>query len=592
MKLKQSKETLSHEEASTQSSENNIFSEINDLFLDYLNKQSSGIEPSKMQQSYFDLYSELWNKPEKILETQQKAISSLFELWEDSVNNIFSTETEKQPKTSTDKRFKHQAWNDSPYFELIKKSYLLSANTMQTMVNEIDYPDENSAKKAAFYTRQFIDAMSPANFIATNPEVIESTIQSNGSNLLKGFENFCNDFDSKSGQLRIKMADLNAFELGKNIAISPGKVVFENDLMQLIQYSPATKKVFKRPLLIIPPWINKFYILDLQPKNSFIKWLTEQGHTVFIISWVNPDASHKEKDFSDYVFQGPIAALDAISKATDQDEVNVIGYCIGGTLLSAALAYLQAKEDKRIVSASFLTSLIDFSEPGDLGVFIDESQICDLEEKMNAQGFHEGKDMAMSFNLLRANDLIWSFYINNYLLGKAPQEFDLLYWNSDSTRMPAKMHSTYLRKMYLENIFKEPGGISIGDVKIDVSTIQTPGYFISTEDDHIAPWKSTYLGAQLFSGPIRFVLGKSGHIAGIVNHPDARKYGYYTGPAPKMDAQSWYAKTKSHEGSWWLDWQKWLISVSGDDKVSARIVGSAGLAPLEDAPGSYVRVKC
>jgi polyhydroxyalkanoate synthase len=593
MKANYNKEILSHGEDSSRSSDKNIFSDFNDLFLDYLSKQTAEIESSGIHQTFLDLSLELWNKPEKVLENQQKAMSSLYELWGNSFDNILSTETDKQqPKKVADKRFKHKAWNDSPYFELIKKSYLLTDNTLYAMENEIDYLDENTAKKAAFYTRQFIDAMSPANFIATNPEVIESTIQSNGTNLLKGFENFCNDFNSESGQLRIKMADLNAFDLGTNIAISPGKIVFENELMQLIQYSPTTEKVFKRPLLIIPPWINKFYILDLQPKNSFIKWLTEQGHTVFIISWVNPDASHREKDFSDYVFQGPMAALDAISKATDEDEVNVIGYCIGGTLLSATLAYMHAKEDKRIVAASFLTSLIDFSEPGDLGVFIDESQISDLEKKMNSQGFHEGKDMALSFNLLRANDLIWSFYINNYLLGKSPQKFDLLYWNSDSTRMPAKMHSTYLRKMYLENIFKEPGGISIGDIQIDVSTIETPSYFISTEDDHIAPWKSTYLGAQLLSGPTRFVLGKSGHIAGIVNHPDAMKYGYYTGPSPKDNADSWYTKTKSHEGSWWLDWQKWFISVAGDEKVSARIVGSGGLASLEDAPGSYVRVKC
>jgi polyhydroxyalkanoate synthase len=450
--------------------------------------------------------------------------------------------------------------------------------------------DEKSAKKAAFYTRQFVDAMSPGNFILTNPEVIEATIRSNGDNLLRGLKNLCHDFDIESGQLRIKMADQDAFEPGRNVAVSPGKVVFQNELMQLIQYSPATQEVFKRPLLIIPPWINKYYILDLQPKNSFVKWLAGQGHTVFVISWVNPDETLSDKDFGDYVFEGPLAAMDAITVATNETHINVVGYCIGGTLLSALLAYMQAKQDKRIVSATFMASLIDFSEPGDLGVFIDELQVSNLEEKMNDRGFHEGRDMALAFNMLRANDLIWSFYINNYLLGKSPVEFDLLYWNSDSTRMPAKMHSTYLRKMYLENRFKDPGGIQVGDVPVDVTSIEIPGYFISTEDDHIAPWKSTYLGARLFSGPVRFVLGKSGHIAGIVNHPDAGKYGYYTGPEPSVSGEEWYSQRVSHDGSWWRDWQDWVLQYTGE-MVPARHPGEGGLAVLEDAPGSYVRVK-
>ncbi|MEX2352906.1 MAG: alpha/beta fold hydrolase, partial [Gammaproteobacteria bacterium] len=376
----------------------------------------------------------------------------------------------------------------------------------------------------------------------------------------------------------------------KNVAVSPGKVIFQNELMQLIQYAPTTTEVYKRPVLIIPPWINKFYILDLQPKNSLIKWLTEQGHTVFVISWINPDESLSDKDFQDYVFDGPLTALDAIKKATGEAKVNAIGYCIGGTLLSATLAYMKAKQDKRIVSATFFVSLIDFSEPGDLGVFIDDLQVQNLEEKMNARGFHDGKEMAMAFNLLRSNDLIWSFYVNNYLLGKDPMPFDLLYWNSDSTRMPAKMHSTYLRTMYLENRFKEPGGLTVGDVAIDVSQIDTPSYFISTEDDHIAPWKSTYLGARLFSGPVRFVLGKSGHIAGIVNHPDAKKYGYYTGPAPELDADDWYQQVESHDGSWWPDWNQWVLAYAGE-KVPARQPGDGELKPIEDAPGSYVKVR-
>ncbi len=466
----------------------------------------------------------------------------------------------------------------------------MTANTIQTLVKDVDGMDEKTARKAAFFTRQFIDAMSPGNFIHTNPEVIEHTLSSNGQNLLNGLKNFCEDFDSDTGQLRIRMADLDAFELGRNVAVSPGKVIYQNRLMQLIQYAPTTKEVNKRPLLIIPPWINKYYILDLQPKNSLVKWLTGQGHTVFMISWVNPDETLRDLDFQDYIFEGPLAALDAIEQATGENEINTIAYCIGGTLLSALLAYMQVKGDQRIKSATFMTTLIDFSDPGDLGVFVDQEQLNHLEEKMNSKGYHDGKDMAMTFNMLRANDLIWSFYINNYLLGKSALEFDLLYWNSDSTRMPAKMHSTYLRKMYLENQFKDPGGIIIGDVPIDLSCITIPCYFISTEDDHIAPWRSTYLGAQLLSGPVRFILGKSGHIAGIINHPDANKYGYYTGPAPEMDAEEWYSQTKLHDGSWWPDWNNWITAYAGG-KVPARVPGQGGLEVIEDAPGAYVKVR-
>jgi len=358
--------------------------------------------------------------------------------------------------------------------------------------------------------------------------------------------------------------------------------------MQLIQYEPLTKDVHRRPLLIIPPWINKYYILDLREKNSFIRYAVEQGHTVFVVSWVNPDKRHAEKSFEDYMFEGSLAALEAILKATGEKEANVIGYCLGGTLLGATLGYMAAKKDKRFASATFFVSLLDFSIPGELGVFIDDKQVENLEKRMNERGYLEGSEMGTTFNMLRANDLIWSFVINNYLLGKEPFPFDLLYWNSDSTRMPANMHSFYLRNMYMKNALKDPGGITLGGVPIDLRKIKLPAYFISTAEDHIAPWKSTYLGARLLSGPVRFVLGGSGHIAGIVNPPSANKYGYWTNDQLAETPEAWEQNAEFHQGSWWTDWKEWIARQNGADRVPARRPGDGKLKVLEDAPGSYV----
>ena len=356
-----------------------------------------------------------------------------------------------------DRRFKDAAWEENQLFDFIKQSYLLTARWLTQTVREVDGLDEKTAKKVDFYTRQFVDAMAPTNFLLTNPEVLRATVESHGENLVKGLQNLLEDLDRGKGKLRIKMTDLEAFRIGENIAVSPGKVVFRNDLIELLQYAPTTEKVYKRPLLIIPPWINKFYILDLREKNSFIKWAVGEGHTVFVVSWVNPDETLAAKSFEDYMLEGPVAALEAMEKATGEPDANVIGYCLGGTLLACTLAYMAAKKDSRVVSATFFASLVDFKEPGELGIFIDEEQLAALEERMNEKGYLEGTTMATTFNMLRANDLIWSFVVNNYLLGKDPFPFDLLYWNSDSTRMPAAMHSFYLRNMYQANKLVQPG---------------------------------------------------------------------------------------------------------------------------------------
>jgi polyhydroxyalkanoate synthase len=432
--------------------------------------------------------------------------------------------------------------------------------------------------------------MSPSNFVLTNPEVLRRTAETGGENLLKGLANLLGDLERGKGQLRIKMTDMEAFELGRNIAVSPGKVVYQNDLMQLIQYQPTTETVLKRPLLIGPPWINKFYILDLRAKNSLVRWAVAQGHTVFVISWVNPDAELAEKGFDDYMTEGYLAALDAIEQATGEREVNVIGYCLGGTLLSATLAYMAARKDRRIASATFFVTMMDFEEAGELGVFIDEEQLKSLEDKMNRRGYLEGSEMATTFNMLRANDLIWSFVVNNYLLGNDPFPFDLLYWNADSTRMPARMHSFYLRKMYQENLLKDRGGISLLGVPIDLSAIKVPAYFLSTREDHIAPWKSTYRGTRLLGGKCRFVLAASGHIAGVVNPPEGGKYSHWINPDLPPDPEAWLAGATEIAGSWWPDWQRW-VSALAPEKVPARVPGDGKLAVVEDAPGSYVKLR-
>ncbi|HVS56524.1 MAG TPA: class I poly(R)-hydroxyalkanoic acid synthase, partial [Casimicrobiaceae bacterium] len=485
-------------------------------------------------------------------------------------------------------------WQEHFLFDYVKQSYLLTARWLHDAVASVEGLDQRTQKKVDFFTRQYIDALAPSNFALTNPEVFRETIATGGQNLVKGLNNLLDDIERGNGKLRISMTDSKAFELGVNIATTPGKVVFQNDLMQLIQYEPVTKKVHKRPLLIIPPWINKYYILDLREKNSLIKWCLERGLTVFVISWVNPDERLAAKDFVDYMLEGPLAAIDAIEKATGEKDVNALGYCLGGTLLAATLGHLAAKKQPRIASASFMTTLIDFTGAGELEVFIDEEQVEALEKRMQDRGFLEGAAMANTFNMLRSNDLIWSFVINNYLMGRDPFPFDLLHWNCDSTRMPAKMHSFYLRNMYMKNALKTPNGITLADTPIDLGKVALPTYFVSAIEDHIAPWKTTYAGPPLLGGKSRFVLSGSGHIAGMINPPSARKYGYWTNETLPVDAEQWLKGAKQHEGSWWEDWILWLGPKLGG-KVTAREPGKgAGKAKektIESAPGSYARLR-
>src|SRR5213079_1096252 len=484
-----------------------------------------------------------------------------------------------------DRRFRDQAWSDNALFDFIKQSYLLSARWLQGAVSQVEGLDEQTARKVDFYTRQFVDALAPSNFVMTNPEVLRATIDSRGENLLNGLKNLLDDLERGKGRLAISMTDMAAFKIGENVAATPGQVVYKNDLIQLIQYTPTTGRVKKRPLLIIPPWINKFYILDLRPRNSFIRWAVGQGHTVFVISWVNPDERLAAKSFEDYMREGPLAALDAMREATGEREANVIGYCLGGTLLASMLAYLTAKRDNRVKSATYFVTMVDFKEAGELSVFIDEEQLHALEERMEKKGYLEAREMHTTFNMLRANDLIWSFVVNNYLLGKSPFPFDLLYWNADSTRMPAAMHSFYLRKMYQENLLAQPGGITLGGVPIDLRKIRTPAYLLSTREDHIAPWRSTYAATQLYAGPVKFVLSASGHIAGVVNPPGG-KYGHWENEENPPTPEEWLATATAYPDSWWPLWERWISQYTAGE-VPARHPGDGKLKPIEDAPGSY-----
>ncbi len=548
-------------------------------------------DPLQLSGAFFEMLTNLATNPLALVESKMALWQNYLDLWNYTTRRMIGLEAEPAAAPAhDDKRFKDEAWEEHFVFDYIKQSYLLAANWVQETVAKAEGLDDKTVGKLEFFTKQYVDAMAPTNFVHTNPKVIKETVESRGENLVKGLNNILHDLESGKGKLQIRMTDSEAFELGKNVATTAGNVVYQNEMMQLLQYTPSTEQAYQHPVMVIPPWINKFYIMDLQPKNSLIKWLVDQGHTVFVISWVNPDETLAEKSFADYMLEGPLTALEQIERATGEENVNAIGYCLGGTLLAATLGYMAAKKDKRILSGTYFTTMIDFAEPGDLGVFIDDYQIEHIENQMQKTGYLEGRSMAGTFNMLRSNDLIWSFVINNYLLGKEPFAFDLLYWNSDSTRMPAAMHSYYLRNMYQQNLLKESGGITLDGVPIDLSKVKTPAYFLSTKEDHIAPWASTFMGAQLFSGPMRFVLGGSGHIAGVINPPASGKYGYWTNTKKIKDADAWLESAKLNDGSWWLDWDKWVHKYSGE-KIPAPVPGDGELDIIEDAPGSYVKVK-
>lgn len=564
----------------------------------YMKPREEGKLKNEMSEDVADVVktvghvAEYWlSDPQRALELQTSLGRAYLDLWAGAVKRMAGEETPASagpdPK---DKRFADPEWSQNQFFDFLKQAYLLTAQWGEKLVKDASGIDEHTKAKAEFYVKQITNAISPSNFVLTNPELLRETFASNAENLVRGMHMLGEDIKAGHGNLRIRQSDPSNFEVGRNLALTPGKVIFQNDLMQLIQYEATTKDVLKAPLLIVPPWINKFYILDLTPEKSFIKWCVEQGITVFVVSWVNPDAHLAKKSFEQYMMEGPIAALDTIEKITGEKKVHAIGYCVGGTLLSITLAYLAAKKKNRALSATMFAAQVDFTHAGDLKVFVDEERIQQLEAHMKEQGYLESSHMANTFNMLRSNDLVWPYVVNNYMRGKKPYPFDILYWNSDATRMPAANHSFYLRNCYLNNRLTK-GEMEIAGVTLDLKKVKVPIYNLATREDHIAPAKSVLHGSQYFGGPVQYVLAGSGHIAGVVNPPAKSKYQYWTGGPPVGDdVDKWMATATEHPGSWWPDWLDWLKRVN-DKTVPARKIGGGKLKPIEDAPGSFVKAR-
>ena len=530
-------------------------------------------------------------QPERMMRAQGDLFAKYLELWQTTARRA-SGET-SEPVVSPakgDKRFNDPDWSDNPVFDVIKQSYLLTANFLNDMVSDVDGVDPLEKRRVEFFMRMLTDAFAPSNFLASNPTALKEVMTSGGQSLVKGMENFQADLQRGGGALSIAQTDYDMFKIGENVATAPGKVVFRNEIIELLQFSPSTEQVHEIPLLIFPPWINKFYIMDLRPENSLIRWLASQGFTVFVASWVNPDASLATKTFEDYMRQGIYEGVGAAMKQAGVDHVNTVGYCIGGTLLSATLAHMAAKGDTSIGSATFFAAQQDFSEAGDLLLFTNEDWLGDLEKKLDeGGGVLSGQTMADTFNALRGNDLIWSFFVNNYLMGKEPKPFDLLFWNSDQTRMPKTLHTFYLRRFYGENAMAK-GELVLDNVRIDLSTVKVPIYVQSSKEDHIAPAKSVFKGARLFGGPTTFTMAGSGHIAGVINAPIANKYQHWTNNALPASLDEWRAGAVEAPGSWWPHWAAWLSAKSGR-MIPARDPATGPLKPLGDAPGEYVKVK-
>jgi polyhydroxyalkanoate synthase len=530
-------------------------------------------------------------QPDRLMRAQADLFGRYMDLWKAAASRVHGEPAAEvaQPGKG-DKRFADPDWSQNPVFDVIKQSYLITSDWLNELVAGVEGVEPMTKRRVEFFTKMLTDAFSPSNFLLSNPAALREAMQTEGQSLLKGMENFAADLSRGGGQLSISQTDFSQFKVGENVATAPGKVIFQNELIQILQFDPTTEQVSEIPLLIFPPWINKYYILDLRPENSMIRWLTSQGITVFVTSWINPDAALSTRTFEDYLKEGIYAATDAVMAQAGVEQVNTVGYCIGGTLLSCALAHMAARGDKRIASATFFAAQQDFSEAGDLLLFTNEEWLKQLEGMMDAGGgVLSGQAMADTFNALRSNDLIWSFFVNNYLMGKEPRPFDLLFWNADQTRMPKTLHLFYLRKFYGENALAK-GELVLDNVRLDLGTVKTPIYVQSSREDHIAPYRSVFKGAKLFGGPVNFMMAGSGHIAGVINHPDAKKYQHWTNPALPGTVEEWMAGAAEHPGSWWPEWMTWLKARSGAD-VPARDPAKGPLKPIEDAPGSYVKVR-
>ncbi|BBF93257.1 class I poly(R)-hydroxyalkanoic acid synthase [Blastochloris tepida] len=574
-----------------------LVEESGHVMASYLKPREKGQVAAELTEETADMIktlghlAEYWMAdPQRTVEAQTRLITGYMDLWRSSLKRLAGEPAEPAVTPDPrDLRFKDPEWSSNQFFDFLKQAYLITAGWAEALVKDAKDIDDRTRQKADFYMRQLAAAISPSNFVLTNPEVLRETLASSGENLVRGMKMLAEDIEAGRGSLKIRQSDPSRFEVGKNLANTPGKVIFQNELMQLIQYSPVTETVLKTPIMIVPPWINKYYVLDLNPEKSFIRWCVENGLTVFTISWVNPDSRLAQKGFDDYVTEGPLTALDIIGEVTGEDGVHAIGYCVGGTLLSVTLAHMAHLGDRRIKSATLFTTQVDFTHAGDLKIFVDDDQVSAIERKMAEQGYLSGNKMAMAFNLLRSNDLIWPYVVNNYLKGKAPFPFDLLYWNSDSTRMPAANHSFYLRNCYLNNTLTKGKMVMFGHV-LNLKDVTIPIFNLATREDHIAPARSAFLGSRYFGGKVDFVLAGSGHIAGVVNPPAKQKYQFWTGPKPAGSYDTWLKHATEHPGSWWPYWLEW-IRKQGSTPVPARIPGTGRYPPIEDAPGSYVKMK-
>ncbi len=554
-------------------------------------KDDATVEAVNQIMSTFGKVGEYWvSDPQRAADAQTRLWGRYMDLWGNSVRRMMgSEEGDIEPPAKGDKRFKDPEWENNQFFDFVKQLYLITSHWARDMVEEAQDVDDHTRHKARFYLEQITSAMSPSNYVMTNPELLRETMQNDGENLIRGMKMLAEDIQAGGGDLLIRQSNTSVFELGRNIAVTKGKVVAQSDVCQIIQYEPTTKSVLKTPLLITPPWINKFYILDLNEQKSFIKYCVDQGHTVFVISWANPDASLRDKTWFDYIKEGVLFGFDVVHQCTGVRKINAVGYCVGGTLLASALAYMAARRMSRVETVTFLATQVDFTYAGDLKVFIDEEQLEELEAQMQRDGFLDGKSMATAFNMLRPNDLIWPYFVNNYMRGKEPFPFDLLYWNADATRMTPANHSFYLRSCYLENALAS-GNMVVDGKTLDLGKIKAPVYTLATVDDHIAPARSVFEGAKLFGGPVDYVLSGSGHIAGVVNPPDKKKYQFWRGGPVEGSLEDWRSQATETAGSWWPDWHQWITQHTSGE-VPARVIGGGKLTPIEDAPGSFVKVR-
>lgn len=567
---------------------------IQDLLTRTLPSEAAELIYADMRSSFEASAQALMQDPSLLWQTQARLLQDQWLLWQQGMRAFSGEAVGPLLKPAEgDRRFKDSAWHDDPYYMSVMQQYLLFSQAVEELIADLKGVSDAQKRNLVFYARQLVNAMAPTNFVSTNPEVMRRTLETQGQNLIDGLDRLREDLANSAEGINVQMTDRSVFGIGDNIAVTPGAVIYENELIQLIQYAPSTPTTFKTPLLIVPPWINKYYILDLREDNSFVKWLVGQGHTVFLISWRNVGPAQHDITWADYLQLGPMSAMDAMEQACGVKALNIISYCVGGTLTASFMAYLARKRRaSRVKSVTYMATLQDFRDPGEIGVFLNERVVDGLEKSMQHKGYLDGRSMAYTFNLLRENDLFWSFYISNYLKGEAPAAFDLLYWNTDGTNLAASTHAWYLRNMYLENRLVEPDGLEIDGVKIDLRRIETPSYFVSTKEDHIAKWNSTYYGALLPKGPVTFVLGASGHIAGIVNPPHKNKYGYWTNAALPDEPTQWQEGATFNEGSWWPHWQAWITDNGYADPagmVAARTPGSGKLAVIEPAPGRYVR---